>query len=73
LILLIKKRFKANPRDPCELNKEMYGKHLTICMHADDLMIGSQDPSGVNYVIDILNQEYAEANVYEGKNIAILE
>jgi len=51
----------------------MYGKHLTICMHADDLMKGSQDSRGVDYVIDILNQEYAKANVYEGGTLTILE
>ena len=42
-------------------------------MHVDDLMIGSQDPSGVDYVVDILNQEYAKANVYEGGTLTILE
>ena len=41
-------------------------------MHVDDLMIGSQDPRGVDYVIDILNQEYAKANIYEGGNIDYL-
>jgi len=41
-------------------------------MHVDDLMIGSQDHRGVDYVIDILNMEYAKANVYEGSNIDYL-
>jgi hypothetical protein len=41
-------------------------------MQVDDLMIGSQDPRGVDYVIDILNKEYTKANVYEGENIDFL-
>jgi len=36
-------------------------------------MIGSQDPRGVDYIVDIfLNKEYTKENIYEGENIGYL-
>ncbi len=55
---LKKKGFTVNPYDPCVWNRDIKGKHMTICFHVNDCKILHLDPRVVDYTIAWLHEEY---------------
>ena len=52
--------FKANPYDPCVVNKYINGKQCTILWHVDDLKISHVDPDVVTEIINMVEAEFGK-------------
>ena len=57
---LEEKGFVINPYDRCVANQNFDGKQCTIVWHVDDLKISHVDESGVEKVLDMLNERYGK-------------
>ena len=66
------KGFVKNVADPCVMNKMHNGYQITIVVYVDDLLVTSTLIENVEWVKDILRNEFKEISVEEGNSISYL-
>jgi len=56
--LLIEWGYKANPYDPCVMNKTVNGKQITVLWHVDDLKISCEHEETINELVSQLDSVF---------------
>ena len=70
--VLRKNGFESNSIDPCVMNKTVNGIQITVVIYVDDLMITSKSQDEIYKVRDLIEKEFIEIKVKEGKEFTYL-
>ncbi|KAA8493869.1 Copia protein [Porphyridium purpureum] len=65
--LLVKLRFAPNPYDACVWNREQHGRHVTVVMHVDDVLVSAPSESDIDGLIREIKHEYDGVERHRGK------